>query len=134
MNDIPTLRHFLGDGARAPGFEIFVRTVLERGKETPSPEERAVLRLLQIIAVAMIEGFRREQTEGGAISKPHAGWAAVSVLPTCTCSRSPWKKEMSARSRNSRSLKSPKGSWIISAAATNAGAEILQCKGGPTCR
>lgn len=60
---IPSLREWLGDGARADGFEEYVEAVLQ-GKKSPDPGVRASHRVIETLMIAMVEAGRREDAAG----------------------------------------------------------------------
>jgi len=57
---VPSLGQWLGDGARAEGFEEWVRENLDHEAHIVDPNERAVLRMVNILSVACVEICRRE--------------------------------------------------------------------------
>lgn len=57
---LPSLADWIGDGARADGFEEWVQTSIPVGAVSDTPEERAALRLIKILSVATVEGCRTE--------------------------------------------------------------------------
>lgn len=60
---IPTLRQWLGDGARAEGFEEFVLATLN-AEDGSDPGVQASMRVVRTLLVAMVEAGRREDEAG----------------------------------------------------------------------
>lgn len=57
---LPTLAQWIGDGARADGFEDWVRCCIEQAPKTRTADESAALRILQTVCIAFVEAGRAE--------------------------------------------------------------------------
>jgi hypothetical protein len=62
---IPSLAQWLGDGTRAEGFEEWLRETLALESEALSPDEAAVVRMIQTLAVAFMEVAKNESERHG---------------------------------------------------------------------
>ena len=60
---IPTLREWLGDGARADGFEEFVLSTLQ-AEDGEDAGVQASMRVIRTLLIAMVEAGRREDEAG----------------------------------------------------------------------
>ncbi|MDX2289775.1 MAG: hypothetical protein NW217_13250 [Hyphomicrobiaceae bacterium] len=61
---IPTLCEMLGDGARADGFEDWVRECHDIELSIDDPLQRAMIRMQRLLSVAMVEALNREAAAG----------------------------------------------------------------------
>lgn len=62
---LPSLTEWLGDGARAEGFEDWVRETISLEHDVGTDEERAAIRMIQTLAIACMEVCRREHEQYG---------------------------------------------------------------------
>lgn len=62
---LPSLAEWLGDGARADGFEEWVATVAMADKIEEDPEQQASLRMLRTFLIALVEAGRIESERHG---------------------------------------------------------------------
>lgn len=74
---LPTLREFLGEGARAEGFEEWVAENMALQERAKTPQEAAAARMIQIFSIAAVEALRRE-TEAGMEAID-----AMMMMPRC---------------------------------------------------
>lgn len=74
---LPTLREFLGDGARAEGFEEWVAENMALQERAKTPQEAAAARMIQTFSIAAVEVLRRE-TEAGMEAID-----AMMMMPRC---------------------------------------------------
>lgn len=62
---VPSLAEWLGDGARAEGFEEWVAETLAIQAGEISPDEASIVRIVQTLAVAFMEAMRAETERHG---------------------------------------------------------------------